>query len=57
MKRNLLCLALLGLIAPSDVNARDLTLYLDIGTYDIPVLIPMVRGFVPAAGIQGVPLR
>jgi len=32
---------------------KDLTLYLDIGTYDIPVLIPMVRGFVPLLESRG----
>ncbi len=37
----------------SSSPGRDLTLYLDIGTYDIPVLIPMVRGFVPVLESRG----
>lgn len=32
---------------------RDLTLYLDIGTYDIAMLIPLVRGFVPILASKG----
>ena len=32
---------------------KDLTLYLDIGTYDISELIPLVRGFVPTLESKG----
>jgi enterochelin esterase-like enzyme len=34
-----------------------LKLYLDLGTYDIPLLIPMVRGFVPILQSKGYSLR
>jgi enterochelin esterase family protein len=32
---------------------KDLRLYLDIGTYDISVLIPLVRGFIPVLESKG----
>jgi enterochelin esterase family protein len=35
----------------------DLTLYLDLGTYDIPVIIPMVRGFIPVLEEKGYRFR
>lgn len=35
----------------------NLKLYLDLGTYDIPVLIPMVRSFIPILQAKGYPFR
>jgi len=34
---------------------KPLTLYLDLGTYDIAVLIPLVRGFIPILESKGYP--
>lgn len=37
----------------SQSDRKDLTMYLDLGTYDIAALIPMVRAFIPILGSKG----
>jgi|GEM_PF-236498 len=36
---------------------QDLTLYLELGTYDIPGIVPMVRGFIPVLAEKGYRFR